>query len=88
MEVTWGSNRIYLGWGGETSSGNRSIEVPFHLAQMLNLTSNLQVILFIIVIFQVDVRPVPNVIPATSITVEPISTDDWEIIVSYLDMIY
>jgi hypothetical protein len=64
--------RAFLGWAGESST-SPGIEISYHFAQLLGLKNGQKVF----------VKPLPSgaIQPATSVSVEPLSEDDWEIVV-------
>lgn len=75
----------FVGWAGESSTTGVSIEVSSNLAECLHLYSGQQVISFFLIFYhKVDVVPIHTVTKATTVCVEPVSSDDWEIVVLIL----
>jgi hypothetical protein len=74
------SNTAYVGWAGGASSskGTDILEIGYHFAHALGFGS-----LASIGGLQVEVTPMRNYTNASVIVVEPISSDDWEILVRF-----
>ncbi|XP_063308514.1 peroxisomal ATPase PEX1 isoform X1 [Pelobates fuscus] len=73
VEVSWGENPVYLGWIETRSrgdSGYNSVELNRQFGETLGLSDGQQVFL----------KQCSNVVSCKEITVEPLSSDDWEIL--------
>ena len=70
VRISSGSNTVYAGWGGGTAKSGR-IGVPSVLASCLEIADN----------EEIDVSVYAGVPAANQVNVEPVSEDDWEIMV-------
>eukprot|EP00208_Stichococcus_sp_RCC1054_P007212 CAMPEP_0206141208 /NCGR_PEP_ID=MMETSP1473-20131121/12132_1 /ASSEMBLY_ACC=CAM_ASM_001109 /TAXON_ID=1461547 /ORGANISM="Stichococcus sp, Strain RCC1054" /LENGTH=672 /DNA_ID=CAMNT_0053535677 /DNA_START=68 /DNA_END=2082 /DNA_ORIENTATION=+ len=65
-----GGKQWHVGWGGEASRDRSAIDIPSKLAQLLDIPHGTVV----------DLEAVPDLPVASTVTVEPADSDDWELV--------
>lgn len=87
LEVTWNQTKAYFSWSGFTSTpenGTPTVEIDSMLGQELGLEPGTEVMFVIITSLnkrKINLRLIMHTKVGASISVEPVTEDDWEIVV-------